>query len=168
MTLNNTELKNDGVYFNGTNAWGKINDYTLNEDNDFSIKTKFKWHSMTNRYAKLFYFRSDNISKLGLRIELSAVSMYINDKESKAYYTRNLDKDLEKDFIITITYKADTREIKYYSNDTLFLTETGSRNDVSKSMTSLFIGREGKENDAIEQYGHFTMDYLKIYDKVIE
>ena len=168
MTLNNTELKDDGVYFNGTNAWGQINDYALSEDNDFSIKTKFKWHSTTNRYAKLFYFRTDNVSKFGLRIELNVVSMYINDHESKANYTRYLNNDLEKDFIITISYKADTREIKYYCNDTLFLTETGSRNDVSKSMTSLFIGREGKENDSIEQYGNFTMDYLKIYDKVIK
>ena len=56
MTLNNTELKNDGVCFNGTDAWGQINDYALNEDNDFSIKTKFKWYSTTNKYAKLFLF----------------------------------------------------------------------------------------------------------------
>ena len=66
MTLNNTELKNDGVYFNGTNAWGQINDYALSEDNDFSIKTKFKWHSTTNKYSKLFYFNSDNLTEFFL------------------------------------------------------------------------------------------------------
>ena len=92
--------------------------------------------------------------------------MYINNQESKSNYTNNI--DLEKDFIITITYKADTREIKYYRNDALISTKTGSRNDVSKSMNLLFIGRQGNDSDTIDQYGHFTMDYFKIYDKVIE
>ena len=94
--------------------------------------------------------------------------MYTNNLESKVIYTENLNDDLEKDFIITTTYKADTHEIKYYCNDNLILTRTGNRNDVSKSMTSLFIGREGNQSDTIDQYGNFTMDYLKIYDKVIE
>ena len=35
-------------------------------------------------------------------------------------------------------------------------------------MNSLFIGRQGGNSDTIDQYGHFTMDYFKIYDKVIE
>lgn len=170
MTLNNTELKNDGVYFNGTDAWGQINDYALSEDNDFSIKTKFKWHSITNKYAKLMYFSNENFyfSNFGVRIELNTISMYINNEESKAYYTENLNNNLEKDFIITISYKADTHEIKYYCNDSLISTKTLNRNVESKSMTLLYIGRQGRQNDTIDQYANFTMDYLKIYDKVIE
>ena len=35
-------------------------------------------------------------------------------------------------------------------------------------MNSLFIGRQGSDSDTIDQYGNFTMDYFKIYDKVIE
>ena len=107
MTLNNTELKDDGVYFNGTNAWGKINDYALSEDNDFSIKTKFKWHSITNRYAKLFYFNADDTTKLALRIEKNFVSMYINNFESKVHYTENLNNDLEKDYIDYLVKQLD-------------------------------------------------------------
>ena len=94
--------------------------------------------------------------------------MYTNNLESKANYTENLNNDLEKDFIITITYKADTHEIKYYCNDNLILTRTGNVNNPAMSMTSLFIGREGKQSDIIDQYGNFTIDYLKIYDKVIK
>ena len=74
MTLNNTELKDDGVYFNGTNAWGQINDYALSEDNDFSIKIKFTllvWQEKPFLNKYIIYDRD-----IKQEIEMSSVFLY--------------------------------------------------------------------------------------------